>query len=404
MRWQLAERLASAFEEYIVHRPWMLNDWEARKDPEDPWKWEALVWRELVQTHGGQHTPERFRRFLGLAEKCAVGNQTGLPDRIMCFGLTSLPKQHLLLLKAIARTNDVLYFMQSPSTAYLNSIRGECSIMTVKAQEFGTPAIEATEREIADAHPLLASLGRSQRDFLRLMYSKEVCIQELEPEDAEILAPERPLQLQANTLLGRLKSGIVRMKADEQADKDTTTAKEDVSVQIHACHGPLREVQVLLDQLLDIMVRFKDVEPRDVVVMMPDVTRYVSAIKAVFEGSSIPYSVSDRPRIASHPMVEAFEYVLWIPESRWTASELIALLGVPAVARRFGLAEGEIIRLQRWIKDAGVRWGLDETTRERMGAGRYATTAGASGSTACCLAFPRQPKRPLSRGWYRTRT
>ena len=370
MRWQLAERLASAFEEYIVHRPWMLSDWEAGKDPEDPWKWQALVWRELVQAHGGQHTPERFERFLGLAEKCAAGNQGGLPDRILCFGLSSLPKQHLFLLKAIARTKDVLYFMQNSSVAYLDAIRAEGSSMATKAQESGAQAIEATEALIAKAHPLLASLGRSQRDFLRLMYSKEVCMQELEPEGPEVIAPERPLQLKADTTLSRLKAGIVRMKADEQA-KGTTKAEGDISVQIHACHGPLREVQVLFDQLLDIMVRFKDVEPKDVAVMMPDVTRYAPAIKAVFEGSSIPYSVSDRPRIASHPMVEAFEYVLWIPESRWTASELIALLGVPAVARRFGLTEGEIVRLQKRVKDAGVRWGLDETTRERMGAGRY---------------------------------
>lgn len=374
MRWQLAERLASAFEEYIVHRPWMLNDWEARKDPEDPWKWQALVWRKLVQVYGGRHTPERFQRFLGLSEELGLGNQEGLPDRILCFGLTSLPKQHLLLLKAIARTKDVLYFMQNPSVAYLDAIRAEGSSMATKAQESGAQAIEATEAWIGKAHPLLASLGRSQRDFLRLMYSKEVCMQELEPGDPEILEPERPPQFQADTLLNRLKGGIVRMKADGQA-KDVTKAEGGISVQIHACHGPLREVQVLHDQLLDIMVRFKDIEPRDIIVMMPDVSRYVSAIQAVFGGSFLPVSVSDRPRIASHPMVEAFEYVLWIPESRWTASELIALLGVPAVARRFGLAEGEVARLQKWVKDAGIRWGLDETTRERMGAGRYANNS-----------------------------
>ena len=50
------------------------------------------------------------------------------------------------------------------------------------------------------------------------------------------------------------------------------------------CHGPMREVEVLHDQLLDLLARDGGLRPRDVVVMMPDVEVYLDDI-AIFSNS-----------------------------------------------------------------------------------------------------------------------
>ena len=59
--------------------------------------------------------------------------------------------------------------------------------------------------------------------------------------------------------------------------------------------------------------------------------------------------------------------VLAMPEGRFAVSEILDLLAVDAVRQRFGIAEGDVPLLHRWIEGAGVRWGLDGAQRARMG-------------------------------------
>jgi hypothetical protein len=63
--------------------------------------------------------------------------------------------------------------------------------------------------------------------------------------------------------------------------------------------------------------------------------------------------------------------LLALPASRFTASELLDLLGVPAVPRALELDAAALERIARWFEDAGVRWGEDEDARVRAGVGRW---------------------------------
>src|SRR5699024_4275510 len=130
-------------------------------------------------------------------------------------------------------------------------------------------------------------------------------------------------------------------------------AAEDATVQIHSCHGPLREVQVLHDQLLDRLATDENLQPRDIVVMTPDINTYAPMIHSVFGAAEgrhhIPFSVSDKGREASHPIVQSFRKLLDLPLSRWPASEILALAAVPAIMRRFGLDEPSLQTARQWV-------------------------------------------------------
>jgi len=365
-RWQLAERLADLFDEYLIYRRDMLLDWEHdRGTTRPPADWQAPLWRALVARLGPHH---RARLLGELVQRIAAGEPVDTrlwPARLYCFALGNLPPDYLRLLYAIGHHCDVHFLMLNPSDGYWGDI--EKRPLALAAALDGAPL--PGEQQVFDGHPLLASLGFAGRDFLRIIYSDEFAgIRELELGAALAYQPPG-----AATLLHRLQSGVICMEA---TDCTAGLARGDRSFQVHACHGVLREVQVLHDQLLDLLAADPTLEPRDIIVLTPDMGRFAAAIEAVFGAAAgaaaIPFNLSDQPRRTSHPIVLTFRALLDLPLWRWTTSELLALLAVPAIMRRWHLEEADLANLQRWVQAAGIRWGLDAGHRAENGAGRWA--------------------------------
>ncbi len=149
----------------------------------------------------------------------------------------------------------------------------------------------------------------------------------------------------------------------------------DRSIVFHIAHGVQREVEILHDQLLQL---FADapadtaLNPRDVVVMVPDIQVFAPAIRSVFgqhgrdDARFIPFDIADLQPRGHDPLLGGLEWLLDAPRRRCGASELRDLLDIPAVARRFGLDSGELDRLASWIEGAGIRWGLDAQHRAQQ--------------------------------------
>ncbi|WP_048294734.1 exodeoxyribonuclease V subunit gamma, partial [Pseudomonas aeruginosa] len=102
-------------------------------------------------------------------------------------------------------------------------------------------------------------------------------------------------------------------------------------------------------------------KPRDVIVMVPDINAYAPHIEAVFgqvprdDQRFIPYTLADQGQRGREPLLIALEHLLKLPDSRFAVSEILDLLDVPALRRRFGVDEADLATLHRWIEGAGVR-------------------------------------------------
>src|SRR4029453_6865051 len=105
------------------------------------------------------------------------------------------------------------------------------------------------------------------------------------------------------------------------------------------------------DQLHWLFEQHPDLTPADVVVMTPDIEAYDPCIEAVFGGAQgirrIPFPAADRSLRAESSLVEAFLGLLDLRGSRYEADRLLALLDIPAVHLRFGLAAGHLALVQR---------------------------------------------------------
>ena len=369
-RWQLAEQLADIFDQYLIYRREMLAEWEAGGgEDRPPADWQAPVWRALVAQLGERHRARLLGEFVEAITRGSELATDHWPERIYCFGLGNLPPDYLRLLYALGHHAEVHFLLPNPSKQYWGDIDSRRVSLSMAMDEDAPPG----EESVAEGHPLLGSLGRPARDFLRVLYSDELSAIH-EPELGELMDYDPPT---GDGLLHRVQHGIIRMQAGTD---DQGKAADDASLQIHACHGPLREVQVLHDQILDRLSADPSLHPRDILVMLPDVARYAPAIHSVFgdhsrddeQGPALPYTVSDQARIAAHPVARSVRELLELPLSRWTASEVMALASVPAVMRRFRLDEADLDNLRHWIQSAGVRWGLDADSRRQAGAGHWA--------------------------------
>ena len=66
------------------------------------------------------------------------------------------------------------------------------------------------------------------------------------------------------------------------ARRTRSPSSGDRSVQVHSCHGVARQVEVLREVLLGLLADDDTLEPRDILVMCPDIETYAPLIVAGF--------------------------------------------------------------------------------------------------------------------------
>ena len=198
--------------------------------------------------------------------------------------------------------------------------------------------------EHTDRHELLGSWGRMGQHFQDLLLERD----SLAGIDIDRFSPP-----QATHLLGRIQQSIFALDSGEQA------LATDDSVTIHVCHSAMRECEVLVDRILAMLDGDAELAPEDILVMVPDIAGYAPALEAVFEASPLNCNLSDVSLADEHPMLTSFLRLLELPQSRFTRSDILALLDDEAVARRFDLDGVELDRIMRLIEDTHTRWGLD---------------------------------------------
>ena len=157
----------------------------------------------------------------------------------------------------------------------------------------------------------------------------------------------------------------------------------DRSVQVHACHGRARQVEVLRDAILHLLDEDPTLEPRDVIVMCPDIETFAPLIQATFgagevfedddELEALPADVrppdlrvrlADRALRQTNPVLGVIGRLLDLVDERLTASQVLDFADQEPVRRRFGLDDDDLARIEDWVAASGIRWGLDAAHRK----------------------------------------
>lgn len=366
--YQLASRTARLFDQYLVYRPQMLLAWERNEtqgsddapEPESA-AWQAVLWRALNIGH--------LVHFAAALDKISRGLPDGalLPERVSLFGISSLPPAQIRVFFQLAAVRPVHLFLLAPSSEY----HGDDLTPKQRARR----NLAASGASLGN--PLLTSLGRLNAHFT------EVLLEADEQADHRLVdASESFSEPDAATLLHRMQRDILhaRNPAADGVEEDEPPAlseaaavsPDDDSLRIHSCHSPMREVEVLYDQLLAMFDEDRTLLPRDVLVMTPDIEKYAPFVHAVFgypekPGLRIPFSVADRQPRSESLTIDTFLRVLDLPGARCTARDLFTLLQSAPLRRKFHFDEAGLEQIRQWIDASGIRWGLDDGHRAALG-------------------------------------
>jgi exodeoxyribonuclease V gamma subunit len=350
--WSLASALAEVFAKYQAwRRDWLLA-WDRGAFPDD---WQAELWRRA--TRGLSHRAEAIDRFLRNQEAEDAPTPACRPARVFVFACLNVSPDVLRVLTTVARGATLHFYLPTPTRKYWGDLR------TIRERLAG----DDPEPFDGGENPLLAAWGRAGRDFVATLFSYEV----VAPVEIEAYAsPNAPLGL-----LQRLQLDLLERRAPSGAKLAVASIEKERSLQVHACHTRMREVEVLHDQLRAMLEDDPDMEPRHIAVMAPDIDAYAPYIAAVFGGAQgsprfIPYTVADSAVLASSPVAALLLRLLDLPQSRATSNDVLDLLASPLLLRRFELDDEAVDRLRRWVSSAGARWGFDGEHRARLGSPR----------------------------------
>ncbi|MCW4455316.1 exodeoxyribonuclease V subunit gamma [Flavobacterium sp. MXW15] len=360
--WALAGELGNVFEKYQAwRRDWLLR-WEAGADADDP---QARLWRRIAG--GRQYRARRIGQYLDRYARADAPLPQGLPKRLFAFAILNVSPDVLRVLATQARVGTLHFYLPTPTRGYW----GDLQTLWQRRREGGAVGLFADE---VQENPLLQAWGAAGRDFMALVGDHEVVhpLAEIDVHADPLESGRRPLADGGlgDSLLRRMQSDLYR----RSAPRSLLAAPDlhDPSLQVHACHTRLRELQVLHDQLHALLEdpRFDPpLQPREIAVLAPDIDPYVPYLDAVFGGhgsdDALPYALADASPLASEPLAEVFLTLLGLPISRFGLHEILDLLASAPVAEAAGLDEAALERLRGWLHAAGARWGLDAGHRRQ---------------------------------------
>lgn len=356
--YQLALKIAYLFDQYCMYRPEMMMEWDAGKKD----GWQADLWRALRVGGIDNHLPALRKHFFDRIQS-HTSRKGPLPERITVFGITSLPPLHIEVLAALSHYTDIYLFFLNPSPHYWGDIVSKKE-MAWRVQQQNHPVLSEAELYLEQGNPLLASFGKTGRSFFQLLVSNSFNTVKdhesfREPGHDTFLAS---IQADIFNLVDREPEGQAQKKIDP----------DDHSLQIHACHSRMREIEVLHDQLQLMMNRNPQLKPGDILVMAPDINQYASIIRAVFSAtadnaSHLPFSIADRNYCQESKVIQWFLKLLSLPGSRFKISEILELLESEVILARYDLKMEDTFLLRDWLTAANIRWGIDEAHKQSLG-------------------------------------
>ena len=340
--WQLCGQIAGNFESYLQYRPEFIRQW--KKNPGSDWQ--AQLWQAVCKDIAQPDPVMLIDQLLSNADRAEK-----VPQRISLFALSSLPAIYIDVIHRISPFCDITFYLHSPTYHYWADLISKKSAAQKRLKNDNANSYFETGND------LLASWGRQGQALQDLLLTHSELSQQL---------PEKYQAPGQDNLLQRIQQSIF--------DLDTEVAEIEIddSIQINICHSPMRECQVLHDNLLAEFNRNPDLNPEDVLVMIPEISQYAPTIEAVFHArldqpNVIPWNISDITMAQQHPLVLSFLQLLDLPNSRFKQSEILSLLDVDNICRRFGIDADRRDSIKHHLSQTRVRWGIDARQKETLG-------------------------------------
>ena len=259
------------------------------------------------------------------------------------FGLSSLAPVQVRLLQALSGRQPVDLYLLTPCPDLWRrcaSRRQRISAAQALVEPLDSdwlleaPALEARFGRLgAEFQQLLEGSGETQFGESR---EEDVFLRSHAPTPSPTPSPTPQGEEPPPPLLHQLQDQLAL-----GGDRGLRWRDGDDSLEFHACPGPLRQVQIVRDRLLQLMAADSSLEPRDILVMTPQVDRLAPLVGAVFGDSDatgvvIPWRLTDRSQQQQGGIGRTLLTLLQLGGERLTATGLEMVLACPSLQKRVG--------------------------------------------------------------------
>ncbi len=366
-RYGLATQIAQLFSSYLNERPEMISAWQNQKIVHGHLstheKWQMQLFNQLQL---GQFSREQLQQQF---HQTLSQRATNLPA-VHIFGFHSLPPLQLSDFAVLSNYTDIFTYVFNPSLAYWQDIVPTA----IKTKREITAEDEAELMTVGN--PLLASWGQAGKYL----------IEQLNTQQREPIAIDEVIDFKQDNLLHWVQHDIQQLQG-EVVEKNAITAEfsekvereiqeKDFSISLHAAASPRREVEILYDYLSELFSQYrhseetdndgvqndgtqndgtknteKQINPADILVMVPDLRDYAPHIQAVFGSHPqiIPFSLANQKAGSADSQVQAFLSLIAVIDSDFSAQALFDAISETQIRQHFKLSLSELETMRYWL-------------------------------------------------------
>lgn len=193
------------------------------------------------------------------------------------------------------------------------------------------------DREEA-SYSLLGQLGKACRHLARLFEGSSFVREEY--------------LLREGSYLTQIQNGLLNL--------EEVSYQEDDSIQLHAVSSKWREVELLFAYICS---QLTDVEPKDILILAPDINDYFPFIQMIF-GDKVDYLAYDVIGENQCSFFHGLMHLLTLDSLRFEKRAVLKLLQFPSFLKRVGIEQKEVKRIESWMEEASILWGLDRAHRQ----------------------------------------
>ncbi len=365
--WDLANNIAETFDDYILYRPEIIKQWLSKKTKKKPREisvnknilWQEILFNLLYKKINKDPFCIQVEKAIKRLKKDDI-SKLDYPKNLYVYGLSSLAPLQIDLIQAFSKVINIKIYIISPC----NDLWQRCE---AKRLQFRNTWNTPPDRQwLLESPRLEAFLGRMGAEYQQLLEgSGEYQLGDRNEEDIFSLTADIVTNKgNKPNLLEQLQQELLSTKSENILTKE----KSDKSLLFLKSPGKYRQVELIRDHILQLFSDDREIHPRDILIMTPQVDSYAPIITSVFNNidhntTQLPWVITDKSQEDKVGLIHFVLNLLEISASRLTASNFENLLTNPALRTQQNISIDEVSDIIKSLQSAGFTWGLDSSER-----------------------------------------
>ncbi len=258
---------------------------------------------------------------------------------IHLFHFSEIPPVFLEYFSRFSEKNTVFFYFFSPCKDFWEEELSDFELKKIQK----TLSPDLFKQYFSQRHPLLANWGKLGRNLLKQLDRYDWEIQEHYSNN-----------LYPKTLLEQIREDFL------QGFPSQKKQKKDDSLHIYAagsCY--LKEIQIL-HHLICKKVEKEKTDPSSILILAPDMDKYVPFIHFVFADSFFDYKIFSTSFFFESLLLQGFFLLLQFLQKKGDPSFFFSLLENPLFSKKHSLGEKEVLQIKKWIEEGEIREGFQE--------------------------------------------